>query len=328
MPNYLDLFAGAGGLSEGFIQAGYTPVAHVEMDAAACNTLKTRTAYHWLKSENRTDIYRQYLNGEKGRDEFYETVPDGVLDSVLNYEISEDSLPEIFDRIDALLDGKELDLIVGGPPCQAYSIVGRARSESGMVGDQRNYLYKLYARFLQRYRPKYFVFENVAGLLSAKDEDGTLHFDETERKLEERYSPAFWAHYRFEQVDVNYRKGILTGRLRLYSLDEQEPSRPMYVSLRQTERADGGQPEDEFLNIVAYVSPNQHTVTLKFELPEDVASVRVGLYTQSGLHVADYQYGEMSAGVNTLTLQPSLTPGYYAIYVWAGTHLYQTLIVI
>lgn len=177
MPNYLDLFAGAGGLSEGFIQAGYTPVAHVEMDAAACNTLRTRTAYHWLKSENMLDVYRQYLNGEIGRSEFYDTVPDSIMDSVLNYEISDEKLPEIFDRIDALLDGKGLDLIVGGPPCQAYSIVGRARSESGMVGDRRNYLYKLYAKFLQRYRPKYFVFENVVGLLSAKDEDGTLHFD-------------------------------------------------------------------------------------------------------------------------------------------------------
>ena len=49
MPKYLDLFAGAGGLSEGFIQAGYDPVAHVEMDEAACFTLKTRAAYHWLK---------------------------------------------------------------------------------------------------------------------------------------------------------------------------------------------------------------------------------------------------------------------------------------
>jgi len=46
-----------------------------------------------------------------------------------------------------------------------------------MVGDQRNYLYKLYAEFLKRYQPEYFVFENVLGLLSAKDENGTLHFD-------------------------------------------------------------------------------------------------------------------------------------------------------
>ena len=103
MPNYLDLFAGAGGLSEGFIQAGYTPVAHVEMDIAACNTLKTRAAYHWLKSNNRVEIYSQYLEGKISREKFYSSVPKHVLASVLNYEISEDSLSEIFASIDSLL---------------------------------------------------------------------------------------------------------------------------------------------------------------------------------------------------------------------------------
>ena len=99
------------------------------------------------------------------------------MGSVLNYEISEESLPGIFKDIDALLDGEKLDLIVGGPPCQAYSIAGRSRSENKMIGDKRNYLYRLYAEFLKKYQPKYFVFENVLGLLSAKDEDGSLHFD-------------------------------------------------------------------------------------------------------------------------------------------------------
>ena len=46
---FIDLFAGCGGLSEGFIQAGYAPVAHVEIDQAACYALKTRMAYYWLK---------------------------------------------------------------------------------------------------------------------------------------------------------------------------------------------------------------------------------------------------------------------------------------
>lgn len=177
MPKYLDLFAGAGGLSEGFIRAGYDPVAHVEMDAAACYTLKTRTAYHWLKSKGNLVPYNRYLSGEISRDEFYAFIPQKILGTVLNYEISNETIPTVFKSIDKLLGEKKLDLIVGGPPCQAYSIAGRARSETGMVGDKRNYLYQLYAEFLKRYKPKYFVFENVLGLLSAKDEDGTLHFD-------------------------------------------------------------------------------------------------------------------------------------------------------
>lgn len=177
MPKYLDLFAGAGGLSEGFIRAGYQPVAHVEMDAAACYTLKTRAAYHWLREQKNLEPYSCYLKGEISRSDFYNLIPKEILGSVLNYEISGETLPSIFKDIDALLGNEKLDLIVGGPPCQAYSVAGRARDENKMVGDKRNYLYKLYAEFLKKYQPQYFVFENVLGLLSAKDADGSLHLD-------------------------------------------------------------------------------------------------------------------------------------------------------
>lgn len=73
------------------------------------------------------------------------------MDSVLNYEISTEALPTIFEEVDALVGEEPLDLIIGGPPCQAYSLAGRSRSETRMVGDQRNYLYRHYAEFLRRY---------------------------------------------------------------------------------------------------------------------------------------------------------------------------------
>ena len=62
---------------------------------------------------------------------------------------------------------EKVDLLVGGPPCQAYSLVGRAVKSDGMVNDPRNYLYKLYIKVLKEYHPRMFVFENVPGLLTA-----------------------------------------------------------------------------------------------------------------------------------------------------------------
>lgn len=210
MPNYLDLFAGAGGLSEGFIRAGYDPVAHVEMDVAACYTLKTRVAYHWLKKENKLDVYERYLNGLMTRNEFYAEIPEQVLGTVLNYEISTESLPDIFKDVDELLNGEKLDFIIGGPPCQAYSLAGRSRSETKMVGDKRNYLYKHYAEFLKRYKPEYFVFENVLGLLSAKDEDGSLHFENMQNLFGEYgYSTEFLALNASEYGVLQNRKRII-----------------------------------------------------------------------------------------------------------------------
>lgn len=163
--NYIDLFAGAGGLSEGFIRNGFNPVAHVEMDSAACLTLKTRIAYHYLKEKGKLHHYTSYLKGEIDREELYSHVHGCKLNSVFNTEISDHSLPYIFKNIDEILKGKKVHVIIGGPPCQAYSLAGRGRDPNGMKGDKRNYLFTYYAEFLKRYRPKFFVFENVKGLL-------------------------------------------------------------------------------------------------------------------------------------------------------------------
>ncbi len=173
---FLDLFAGAGGLSEGFTQAGFEPVAHVESDPAACYTLRTRRVYHWLQENKQTERYAEYLHAGISRAELYASVPEQVVNAVIHAEIGARTLPDIFRRIDNLLEDRRPDLIIGGPPCQAYSIVGRSRDRNRMQGDRRNYLYQYYAEFLGRYRPLYFVFENVTGLLSARDEYGDLYF--------------------------------------------------------------------------------------------------------------------------------------------------------
>lgn len=169
--NFIDLFAGAGGLSEGFISQGdYVPVAHVEMNRYASETLKTRACYYYLDENNMLDIYHDYLTGQINRDQLYASVPDGLLDTIINKEISSSNINEIFGTIDEIVNTHalgEIDLIIGGPPCQAYSLMGRAVDAKNMQKDPRNYLYKQYIKFLNHYRPKAFVFENVPGIVTA-----------------------------------------------------------------------------------------------------------------------------------------------------------------
>ena len=212
---YLDLFAGAGGLSEGFIRAGFIPVAHVEMNTSACYTLKTRLAYHWLSKCDKVDIYKSYLEGNISRDELYKNVPEKVLESVINKEISDETIPSIFSKIDHVLeDGNKIDLIIGGPPCQAYSLIGRACDVNKMQNDKRNYLFRYYALFLKKYLPKYFVFENVVGLLSARDKSKKYYFEEMKDLFQENgytveYRILNSSHY---GVPQNRKRVILVGK--------------------------------------------------------------------------------------------------------------------
>lgn len=151
--NYIDLFAGAGGLSEGFLQNGFSPLAHVEMNEDACFTLKTRLCYHYLKDNNKLRYYNKYLQGKITREELYSLVPQELLESVINEKMSDETIRKVFEKVDNLIGEKSVDVIIGGPPCQAYSLVGRAVKEDNMDGDERNYLYKQYCKFLKRYQP-------------------------------------------------------------------------------------------------------------------------------------------------------------------------------
>jgi hypothetical protein len=159
-------------------------------------------------------------------------------------------------------------------------------------------------------------------------EEGDFRFVESEKDLFDRYSPSFTSKYRFEKVDMNYCRGYVTGQLRLYSLDEREPDRPMYVCLRKSDASGSGYGEDEFSKIVAYSDPYSDRITLKFELSESVPSVQVLIYNRMSLNVGSFKYGAMDAGVNSLTFSPNLSDGYYVIYVQAGKQKFQAVIVI
>lgn len=206
---YLDLFAGAGGLSEGFTRAGFTPVAHVEISEAACYTLKTRTAFHYLEQKNNLTPYIEYTSGKISREQLYSYIPKKKLDSVICEEISAETLKSIFTKVDALKGSEPIDLVVGGPPCQAYSLMGRSRDPNNMLYDKRNYLFSFYVKFLEKYQPKYFVFENVLGLLSAKDENGHRYLDMMMTAFDK-------AGYKIDLQILNARDyGILQNRKRV-----------------------------------------------------------------------------------------------------------------
>lgn len=219
--NYIDLFAGAGGLSEGFIREGFTPVAHVEMDEAACFSLRTRVAYHYFKQHN-YDTYISYLKGDISRTELYADIPAELKDSVINLPIGDEYNARIHKQIEKSLGKNKVDLIIGGPPCQAYSIVGRARSKNGMQGDPRNYLYVQYAGYLEKYKPKMFVFENVLGLKSANRGIYLRHMEELFK--EKGYSMKLFT------VEAN-KFGVLQNRKRIIIIGWREDLKPKIPDL-------------------------------------------------------------------------------------------------
>ena len=160
---FIDLFAGCGGLSEGFLQTGkYEGLAHIEWESPMVNTLRQRLIDKWGHSEE--DAKKRVIKFDVQK-----------TDELINGNWSEETKvlygkenhKDIIENGLRGLCGEAVDLIIGGPPCQAYSIAGRAQSPNGMKDDYRNYLFESFVKIVDAFKPKVFVFENVPGLLSA-----------------------------------------------------------------------------------------------------------------------------------------------------------------
>lgn len=161
---FIDLFAGCGGLSEGFMLSDhFEGLAHVEWEKPMVQTLRNRLIKKWKhsleeaeKSVVHFDIQKseELINGnwtEESKRNF------GELNSSLVIEKG----------LKGIVGDRKVNLIIGGPPCQAYSIAGRAQDKNSMKEDYRNYLFESFVNVVQAFQPEVFVFENVQGLLSA-----------------------------------------------------------------------------------------------------------------------------------------------------------------
>jgi DNA (cytosine-5)-methyltransferase 1 len=177
----VDLFAGPGGLGEGFSRVESDPfriIVSAEMNSAARDTLRLRAFYRLLKRQggNALDSYYRYCNGDS-RVWYDSSNEDAWHESGREARQLELGKPEHNKELDECIDLHGLGpqtpwVLIGGPPCQAYSLVGRSRNRGTATykaeEDHRHFLYKEYLRIIQKYRPAVFVMENVKGILTAR----------------------------------------------------------------------------------------------------------------------------------------------------------------
>jgi len=227
----IDLFAGPGGLGEGISAAqtsdGKSPFQigiSVEKDVHAHQTLTTRAFYRTLKTKSQSlNNYYRYLHGEITRDELFKLHPDVATEAnkeTLNgaKELGKDN-KLIHKRIKELVKKhKGPKVLIGGPPCQAYSLAGRSRNAGNKSyiaeDDARHFLYKEYLEVICLAKPDIFVMENVRGILTAKV-NGQVMFPQI---LEDLRSPG----------KVTKHKNI--PKYKIYSLvvDAENPEDPQY----------------------------------------------------------------------------------------------------
>ena len=185
LPVCIDLFAGPGGLGEGFAQQGFPVGISVEKEQIECETLFRRKLYKMLLASGQTEGAKKLFDESLTRENIHESFPD--LAKVAELQVAQlelGSVPfiEVYEQIAGALSSfpSQAKILLGGPPCQAYSIVGRARNigkskvaDNPEILDQfyqdaRHTLYREYLKVLSAFEPEVFIMENVKGILSAR----------------------------------------------------------------------------------------------------------------------------------------------------------------
>ncbi len=192
----IDLFAGPGGLGEGFSslltgasERVFKIKLSIEKDEHAHRTLELRAFFREFPPKNAPDDFYEYLRGNIARDELFKRHSAQAREAgneAWLATLGEKPNKEVDRRIEAALgDERENWILIGGPPCQAYSLVGRSRrkGDEDFEKDEKHFLYREYLRILAAHKPPVFVMENVKGLLSAKMKKEHI-FDQIRADLE------------------------------------------------------------------------------------------------------------------------------------------------
>ena len=181
----IDLFAGPGGLGEGFSalsclrERAFRVALSIEMEDYAHQTLELRSFFRQFTNGKVPTAYYRFLRGEISREDLFESWPAEATTArkeAWKAELGTIPASEVDRRIRRALDGRQDWVLCGGPPCQAYSIVGRSRNRGIRPKDHRLFLYREYLRILAVHSPPLFIMENVKGLLSSEVRgDGIFH---------------------------------------------------------------------------------------------------------------------------------------------------------
>lgn len=262
----IDLFAGPGGLSEGFAAVGrdeskeYFKIAlSVEKDSYAYETLLLRTFFRQFPYGRAPEVYYDYLRGKIRREELI-----AVAEKKHCYEIKvsekqvwhaalgsgRDFDEKLDTRIKEITKDTDKWILIGGPPCQAYSVIGRVRnsrnSKYNSENDERTHLYKEYLKILAKHKPAIFLMENVKGILSSKL-NGKRIIDNIIQDLEKPYK-----YYR-NHGKVNYK---------IYSLVKAEEPQSSFLNIPK--------PSDFIIECERYGIPQRRHRVIILGIREDL----------------------------------------------------------
>jgi DNA (cytosine-5)-methyltransferase 1 len=275
----IDLFAGPGGLGEGFSafsEGKFFPFKisiSIEKETSAHRTLQLRALFRQFRNTEVPESYYSFLKGELGKhpeDELYQLpeLKDALRVAAREAQqltLGEDSPKTVYGKIRSALSSEDC-ILIGGPPCQAYSLVGRARNYGAKdrkyvaTEDHRNFLYKEYLKVIAKFQPLVFVMENVKGMLSAKV-DGKLIFPSIRYDLQ---NPC-------KSVNTKPDTGRKAYNYRIYSFVPQAGTLKLFDNNSHSGEEKNLMPKDFIIRAEDYGVPQERHRVILLGIREDVA---------------------------------------------------------